>query len=307
MNADPFNDALTQSLIMDTDNPFPGWTRRTEVLRQRIDPLAVEALAATLDLAIEPARGKLLPPGWHWLFFNPVARRGSLGEDGHPIRETSSFLPPVPLPRRMWAGSRIRYLSELPIGAEAMRSSRILHITNKEGRAGRLCFVTVEHRISIDRKGNSMDCIVEEQDIVYREAVQSISRPANAVITPDAPVQWRERLTPDNTMLFRYSALTFNGHRIHYDQSYACDVEGYKSLVVHGPLTATLLQNFAQICKPQSRLKAFEFKGVSPLFVNETLELQAWCNPDDSSLLNMAAVDSNGALAMQATAHLEDI
>ncbi|MFL9933941.1 MaoC family dehydratase N-terminal domain-containing protein [Paraburkholderia sp. RL18-103-BIB-C] len=289
------------------DNLFPGWTRRTDVLRQRIDPLAVSALAATLDLTIEHADGKRLPPGWHWLFFNPVARRSSLGEDGHPIRGASSFLPPVPLPRRMWAGSRIRYLSELPICAEATRSSRILHITNKEGRAGHLCFVTVEHRIAINCKGKPMDYIVEEQDIVYRGAVQSTSTPANTVVAPDVPVQWRERLTPDNTMLFRYSALTFNGHRIHYDQAYARDVEGYRNLVVHGPLTATLLQNFAQICKPQSKLCGFEFKGLSPLFVNETLELQAWCDPDDNSRLSMRAVDSNGALAMEATAHLEDI
>jgi len=108
-------------------------------------------------------------------------------------------------------------------------------------------------------------------------------------------------------MLFRYSALTFNGHRIHYDQSYARDVEGYRDLVVHGPLAATLLQNFAQDCKPHSKLSAFEFKGLSPLFVNETLELQAWCDPDDGSRLNMRAVDSSGVIAMQATAHLEDM
>lgn len=184
MNSPPFNDTPTQSASMDTDILFPGWTSQTEVLRQRVDPSAVSALGATLDLTIESATGKRLPAGWHWLFFNPVARRSSLGEDGHPIRESPGFLPPVPLPRRMWAGSRIRYLSELPIGADATRSSRILHIANKEGRAGRLCFVTVEHRIAINCKENPVDHIIEEQDIVYREAVQSTSQPANTVAAP---------------------------------------------------------------------------------------------------------------------------
>jgi 3-methylfumaryl-CoA hydratase len=293
---------------MNIDTTLAGWSSRTEVLRRRIDGLAVEALAATLDVPANSAEGSFLPAGWHWLFFNPVVRRSSLGEDGHPRRDSAnSFLPPVALPRRMWAGSRIRYLAGLPIEAAATRTSRILNITNKEGRAGRLCFVTAEHRISIEKAGLPVNCVIEEQDIVYREALDTSSKPSIVEPAPEVPVQWQERTTPDTTLLFRYSALTFNGHRIHYDQPYASNVEGYRNLVVHGPLTATLLQKFARDCKPDSRLARFEFKGMNPLFVNEALELQAWMDEDDHSQLNMRVLDQSGALAMKATAYLEQV
>jgi 3-methylfumaryl-CoA hydratase len=223
---------------------FSDWVGRTQTQRQRIDLLAVAALAATLDLDAAPHAGAPLPPGWQWLFFNPVARQSTLGEDGHPRRDLpGSFLPPIPLPRRMWAGSRIRYLAPLPVGAEAARISRILNIVPKEGRAGRMCFVTVEHTLAVDGR----DCIVEDQDIVFREASPPSAAPAAELLPAEAaPVQWEEGLVPGTLLLFRYSALTFNGHRIHYDQPYARDVEGYRDLVVHGPLTATLLQQFAQ-------------------------------------------------------------
>lgn len=283
---------------MNIDNIYRDWTSRTEVLRERIDGRRVQALAATLDLSVEIDNGAPLPPGWHWLFFNPVAPHSALAEDGHPRRDTSdSFLPPVPLPRRMWAGSRIQYLRDVPIEAYASRTSRITKLANKEGRAGRLCFVTVEHRIDAD----GHNCIVEEQDVVYREAssVNRVFEPAD-----DAPVAFSQRIAADSTLLFRYSALTFNGHRIHYDTGYAREVEGYRDLVVHGPLTATLLQNFARVCKPHLTLTMFEFKGVSPIFVNETFELQAWLDADDSRSLNMRVLDAHGALAMQASAQL---
>ena len=285
---------------IDDLNRYPGWTSRAEVLRERIDVQRVQALAATLDLPMDFDHGTPLPAGWQWLFFNPVAPRSELATDGHSRRDTSgSFLPPVPLPRRMWAGSRIRYLRDVPIGGDASRTSRILKLANKEGRAGKLCFVTVEHRLDVRVE----DCIVEEQDIVYREASSSASSASPAA--PAAPVEFSNRITADSALLFRYSALTFNGHRIHYDKPYACDVEGYSNLVVHGPLSATLLQNFARACLPERRLAGFEFKGVSPLFVDETFELQAWIEAADKNQLTMRVINAHGGLAMQANARLE--
>ena len=286
---------------LDNLNEYSGWTSRAEVLRERIDVQRVQALAATLDLPTDFDDGTPLPAGWQWLFFNPVAPRSQLATDGHPRRDSpGSFLPPVPLPRRMWAGSRIRYLRDVPIGGDVLRTSRILKVTNKEGRAGKLCFVTVEHRLEV----RGEDCIVEEQDIVYREASSS---PASASpAAPVAPVEFSNRVTVDSTLLFRYSALTFNGHRIHYDKPYACDVEGYSNLVVHGPLSATLLQNFARACSPERRLVEFEFKGASPLFVDEAFELQAWTEAADRNHLTMRVIDAHGALAMQASVRLEN-
>lgn len=287
------------------DDAFGPWMGRGETQRQRIDPRAVEALAATLNWDHVPAEGDPLPPGWHWLFFNPVARQDKLGADGHPRRDTpDSFMPPVPLPRRMWAGSRVRYHAPLSIGAEATRTSRILKIAHKGGRAGRMCFVTVEHTTT----SSGRDCIVEEQDIVYREASTPGAAPAAEPAPADeVDVRWSERSIPTTPLLFRYSALTFNGHRIHYDLPYARDVEGYRSLVVHGPLTATLLQQFALSCRPESRLVGFDFKGVSPLFVDDAMELQGWLDPDDGALLHLRALNASKAFAMQATARWESL
>jgi 3-methylfumaryl-CoA hydratase len=202
-----------------------------------------------------------LPPGWQWLFFNPVVRRNALGIDGHPRR--GGFLPPIELPRRMWADSRIRYLADLPVGVQATRRSRILKIENKAGKSGSLSFLTVEHTISRD----GTPCISEEQDIVYREAMPPGAATARAPKRHDGVPQWSRGFEPDTTLLFRFSALTFNGHRIHYDQAYARNEEGYPDLVVHGPLTATLLQQFALEHGAGRPLARFDFRGASPLFV----------------------------------------
>ncbi|MDM0109467.1 MaoC family dehydratase N-terminal domain-containing protein [Variovorax sp. J22R24] len=278
-------------------NDFNDWIGRTETTHARIDPHSVAAMGATLDATDESRVGDALAPGWHWLFFNPVVAQSALGEDGHPRRDVpGSFLPPIPLPRRMWAASRIRYLTAIAIGSEAIRTSRILRITPKEGRSGSMCFVTVAHTTTVD----DQVCVVEEQDIVYREAAAAPApRPAEA--PADAPIQWRESHVPNTTLLFRYSALTFNGHRIHYDQPYAQDVEFYRGLVVHGPLTATLLQQFARRCKPALRLASFEFKGVSPLYCDEPMELQAW-DMQSTGELHLRAVNGEGASCMEAVA-----
>jgi 3-methylfumaryl-CoA hydratase len=272
---------------------YDAWVGREESRTDRVFTPSVQALAATLDLDAAPQEGDALPPGWQWLFFNPVVRRSGLGVDGHPKR--GGFLPPIELPRRMWAGSRLRYLADLPVGAEATRRSRIAKVENKLGKRGSLWFVTVEHTIACAGR----TCITEEQDIVYREATPPGSS------TPTAPrfdgeAQWGLGFQPDPTLLFRYSALTFNGHRIHYDQAYARDEEGYRDLVVHGPLTATLLQQFALEHGGGRPLARFEFRGVSPLFVDRAFRLEGRDAGDGT--LSLWARGPDGELAMSASA-----
>ena len=272
---------------------YESWVGREEENRQHIVPSAAQAMAATLDLDAAPGAGEALPPGWQWMFFNPVVRRSGLGADGHPQR--GGFLPPIELPRRMWAGSRIQYLADVPVDAVAVRRSRISKVENKVGKRGSLWFVTVVHTIS----AHGQTCIVEEQDIVYREATPPGTPQPKA--EPYAEVaQFGRDFTPDTTLLFRYSALTFNGHRIHYDQSYARDEEGYPDLVVHGPLTATLLQQLALEQGGGKQLAQFDFRGVSPLFVTRGFRLEGKRAADGS--LSLWARGPDGELAMSATA-----
>ncbi|MDF0599141.1 MaoC family dehydratase N-terminal domain-containing protein [Psychromarinibacter sp. C21-152] len=258
----------------------------------RTEPAA--QLAATLDLDDAPSDGAPLPPGWHWMYFNPFPACSELGPDGHPKR--GGFLPETGLPRRMWAGGRIFYPGQLRIGAAARKDSRILNVAEKSGRAGRLCFVTVQHRISQDGEL----CIEEEQDIVYREPPDPAATPPAPSAAPDG-AEWSEEIVPDPVLLFRYSALTSNGHRIHYDQPYATREEGYPDLVVHGPLIATLLQGLATRCRPGLHLQHFSFRGMAPLFVTRPFRIEAKRGeaPDDLSLW---ARGPEGELAMRAEA-----
>jgi 3-methylfumaryl-CoA hydratase len=279
---------------VELENVYETWIGREEEHAARIDASAVRAMAATLDLETAPAPGEALPPGWQWLFFNPAVRRSALGADGHPQR--GGFLPPISLPRRMWAGSRVQYLRALPVDANATRRSRILKIEKKSGKRGTLWFVTVGHVTSCDGAA----CIVEEQDIVYREAAPAGAAAAPAPAVHEAQAQWQRDFRADSTLLFRYSALTFNGHRIHYDQTYARNEEGYPDLVVHGPLTATLLQQFAVEHGDGRRLARFDFRGVSPLFVERPFSLEGRTAADGS--LELWARGPQGELAMSATA-----
>ena len=273
---------------------YDAWVGREEERTERVLAPVVQAMAATLDLDTVPVPGQPLPPGWQWLFFNPAVRRSGLGVDGHPKR--GGFLPPIELPRRMWAGSRVRYLADLPVDAQATRRSLIQKVENKVGKRGSLWFVTVEHVISCEGK----PCIAEEQDIVYREATPAGAARAPAPEPYDGQAHWSRSFEPDSTLLFRYSALTFNGHRIHYDQSYARDEEGYPDLVVHGPLTATLLQQFAMEHGGGRSLARFDFRGVSPLFVDRPFSLEGREAEDGTFALWARGPD--GELAMSATA-----
>ena len=281
----------------ENDN-FEAWVGRSETKTEQIHPAVMAQMAATLDRKTVPQEGDPLPPGWQWLFFNPAAARSELGTDGHPAK--GGFLPPVPLPRRMWAGSRIQYLAALPVGATASRTSKILKVTNKTGKSGALCFVTVEHRTSV---ADTL-CIVEEQDLVYREASAPGAAPKPTPNRHDDESQWCVEFVPDTTLLFRYSALTFNGHRIHYDRPYAINEEGYPGLVVHGPLTATLLQQFAVEHGHGRALAGFDFRGVNPLFVDRAFHLEARGGEEGS--LVVWARGPDGELGMSATAYFKE-
>lgn len=279
------------------ENVYESWIGREEAHVARIEAGTARAMAATLDLDAAPATGEPLPPGWQWLFFNPTVRRSGLGADGHPQR--GGFLPPIALPRRMWAGSRIRYLRPLPVDVSATRHSRILKVEKKSGKRGALWFVTVSHVTSCE----GAPCIEEEQDIVYREPAPAAAASAPAPAIHEAQPQWTRACLADSTLLFRYSALTFNGHRIHYDQTYARNEEGYPDLVVHGPLTATLLQQFALEHGDGRRLARFDFRGVSPLFIDRPFSLEGRAAPDGG--LELWARGAQGELAMSASATFE--
>jgi len=273
-----------------------GWIGRTEQRKDLACAAPLNALAATLDRDDPEAQpGSELPPLAHWLFFAPLARQSMLGLDGHPQR--GGFLPPIDLPRRMWAGGRLQFRQPLQVGDAITRTSRIVQVDAKSGRSGALAFVTVRHEIASARGV----AIVEEHDIVYRDA----PRPGAAAPTPQAaPTDetFSRRIVPDSVLLFRYSALTFNGHRIHYDRSYVTEVEGYPGLIVHGPLIATLLMDLLRRQRPSSVVKQFSFTAKSPLFDLHPFDVCGRFDGERSAAL--WARNHQGALAMQASAEL---
>jgi len=268
-----------------------AWVGRTEVRNDYVSERCAQLLAATLDRDAAPATGEPLPPLWHWTHFVPTARTDEIDADGHPKR--GGFLPAVPLPRRMWAGGRLTFARPLAVGEHATRRSTIRDVSAKQGKSGTLVFVKVAHEI----EGRNGLAIHEEQDIVYREAAG-----APPPAPPEAPgdAQWSDRVEPGTVLLFRYSALTFNSHRIHYDHPYVTGVEGYPGPVVHGPLTATLLAEALAKRTPRV-LKSFSFRGVSPLTCGAPLTLNGRIEGDRASLW---AANAEGRLAMSAEATL---
>jgi len=281
---------------MNPDEPrLRDWIGRRESAEDSCDARRVADMAATLDLPAAPREGERLPPGWHWMFFNPMARARELGPDGHPRR--GGFLPPVALPRRMWAGGRLSFPAPLVVGARLRRYSEILSVDPKSGRSGAMVFVVVRHRVF---SGDAL-AVEEEHDIVYREAPAPGAAPAAPVPPPEAAsvASWTRRVVPDPVMLFRYSALTANGHRIHYDQPYATGIEGYPGLVFHGPLTATLLMALAEggLGRPLAR---FEFRNRAPLFDVAPFTLAG--APDGGGGALAWAITPSGALATEAAA-----
>jgi len=276
-----------------------AWVGKSETRHDVVDARPAALLSATLDRDdAPPRRGDVLPPLWHWLYFLPEYRQSEVGPDGHARR--GGFLPPVPLPRRMWAGSRIEWQRPLAIGDEVTRNSRIVSVTGKRGRSGDLVFVVVRHELSTPA-GLALS---EEHDIVYREAATpGADRDAAASKPLSRAISWRRRIVPDAVLLFRYSALTFNSHRIHYDRRYVTEVEGYPGLVVHGPLLATLLVDLLRRERPEAALRSFEFRAVAPLFDVAPFEV-CGAPEDDGVRISLWAQSSAGGLAMQATATL---
>ena len=246
------------------------WIGRSTEASDIVTAQLVKGLRATLFQDIgEPKAGDAAPWTTHWCLAQPVFPMSMLGPDGHPTR--GGFLPPVPLPRRMWAGGEIQFLEPLRVGDETTRTSRISDVTMKTGSTGVLCFVSVEHTITTPRGV----AISERQDIVYRD-MGGAAPAASAKAPPPAPVaKHRETHVSDPVLLFRYSALTYNGHRIHYDRDYVTKVEGYPGLIFHGPLQAALIVEFAAKLHGGIVPKKFSYRGVQPLFEGGEFSINA--------------------------------
>jgi 3-methylfumaryl-CoA hydratase len=287
MTSESFDESLLQQ-----------WVGKTETVGARVNAVTANAMAATLDRANHFGPGADLPPLWHWAYFWHAAPQAEVGPDGHPAR--GGFLPPVPLPRRMWAGGRLTFAKPLQVELDATRNSQVANVSTKHGATGPLVFVTVRHELVQE---NAL-CVTEEHDIVYRGLPQAgAPAPAPKMAPPDSEAAWSRTITPDPVLLFRYSALTFNGHRIHYDRSYVTEVEGYPGLIVHGPLIATLLVDLLQRNLPQARMASFSFRAVGPLFDIEPFTVCG--SPDaDGHTVRLWARNMRGELAMQAEALL---
>jgi len=276
------------------------WIGKTETVTDTITATPCAALSATLDRDPEqPPAGTPLPPLWHWLYFLPLYRQSEVGPDGHAQR--GGFLPPVPLPRRMWAASQLEFKRQLRVGDAIRRVSTITDVSEKSGRTGALVFVKVRHEIRANDEASP--AIVEFHDIVFREAPKAgdVAPPPKAAPTQS---RWQRRVVPDAVLLFRYSALTFNAHRIHYDRKYVTGVEGYPGLVVHGPLIATLLLDLLREKLPDATVRRYEFRAVRPLFDTNAFDVCGEPARDGRSV-RLWAKDHEGSLAMDATAEID--
>jgi len=283
---------LTAVTTNATNDPtiLEAWVGREQTCYETIDLATMNRLGMTLGIEPTLKAGDPIAPLWHFATFIEAVPANQLGHDGHPQR--GGFLPPVALPRRMWAGSRITFGAPIPAGADATKHSTIDNVVLKEGSSGSLCFVTVHHVTSVD----GQVCIDEEQDIVYRDDPDPDTPPREVKPAPtDADIT--RTIVPDPTLLFRYSAVTFNGHRIHYDRDYASSSEGYDGLVFHGPLTATLLAQLAT--ENDETLSTFSFRGVSPLLDTAPFTIHRRASAAGADLW---ATSPMGGLAMTAEA-----
>ena len=282
-------------MSLDIDH-LRGWIGRSERLHDQASLFPLHALSATLDHDEAWQTGDVLPPLWHWLYFLPRHRQSEIGPDGHARR--GGFLPPVPLPRRMWAGSQLRFERPLHAGQALERLSTIEDVRMKQGRTGPLVFVRVRHEVLAD----GVPSLLEHHDIVYRDLADPAESPTPGQPAP-AQAAWSREVVPDDVLLFRYSALTFNGHRIHYDRRYVTEVEGYPGLIVHGPLLATLLLDLVRRHAPQAQVRAFEFRALQPIF--DLAPFTVCGQPSaDGAEVQLWIRSPDGMLAMQARAQL---
>jgi 3-methylfumaryl-CoA hydratase len=282
---------MTDSIDLDH---LRQWIGRTTEASDIVTAQLVKGLRATLFQEIgEPRPGDAAPFTAHWCLAAPVFPMSKLSQDGHPTR--GGFLPRVPLPRRMWAGGQLEFFDTLRVGDESKRSSRISDVTMKTGSSGVLCFVSVEHEVTTPRG----IAIRERQDIVYRDA--SSGQPAPQAKPPAAPppAQHRESHMADPVLLFRYSALTFNGHRIHYDRDYVTKVEGYPGLIFHGPLQASFIVELAAGLRGGKPPRKFSYRGLQPLFEGSEFSINANQTADGMELWT---ANSAGQPTMKGTA-----
>ena len=276
-------------------SPWDAWIGRSEARADELTPQLLQRFCATFDLE---GTKEIAPQGIHWCFGLPDAPTTTLGDDGHPRRDESqnSFLPPVPLPRRMWASSSVEFLEPIRVGARIERKSTISSVAEKSGSSGSLAFVDIDHETTAD----GQIAVRERQTIVYREAAHAPT-PVKQTdkVLDQGDWQFERTLTPAEPLLFRYSALTFNSHRIHYDLPYATEVEQYRGLVVHGPLTATLLLDLAAREVGDNVLTHFAFRGQAPAIAGEELRLVGNRNGDT---LTLAALGEDGRVVMSTEA-----
>jgi 3-methylfumaryl-CoA hydratase len=284
---------LTNKANDDMPENFKDWVGRSESYIDGLEPWRARAAAAMLDREdLEIEAGTPLPPLWHWFYFLATASQSRLALDGHP--ERGGFMPPIELPRRMFAGSRMSFHHPLRLGRPAERRATIRDVQEKSGRSGRLAFVTVDYQFWQDDEL----CIDEQQDIVYRETGAPVPPPEVVAPPPPEAGEWTRDVLADPRLLFRFSALTFNAHRIHYDRDYARDEEGYPGLIVHGPLTAMLLADLVQR-NTSGRIASFSFRGAAPLFDLAPVRLRG---RQDGEAVALEARGPDERLALSATA-----
>ena len=275
------------------------WIGRSDTRSETLSASAATLLAATLDAErLEFFGGEILPPLFHWLYFPAACRLSNIGSDGHPA--LSGFLPPIPLRRRMWAAGGVDFRRPLLVGDHVTRTTRIVDISLKVGRSGPLLFVKLHHEI-VD--GDRRTALEETQDLVYRDDARAGERAATGH-PASGGAEWVREVKPDPVLLFRYSAVTFNSHRIHYDRPYATNVEGYPGLVVHAPLVATLLLDHLSRNRPNALVTHFEFRAVRPLFDEAPFLLCGRLNADGKAV-SLWSRDAGGALCTDARAVIE--
>ena len=285
---------MTEMAGLDLD-ALRGWIGRQEIVEDAMPVFPAAALTATLDKTGPPGIGAALPPLWHWIHFLNLDRWSDLAEDGH--RRRGAFVPPVPLPRRMFAGARLTFHRPLHIGETARRVSTIRDLVVKTGRTGRLAFLRIDNEF-IGPRGVAL---TEEQDIVYREAPRPGAPDASPPLSPRR-ADWSRTITADIGLLFRYSALIFNAHRIHYDLPYATGHESYPGLVVHGQLVATLLAELVRENMPSARMTGFHFRALRPIIADKPFTISG---AREGGQVTLWAQDAVGLVAMEAGASLE--
>jgi 3-methylfumaryl-CoA hydratase len=295
MNAAPVhNAALSPGAPPSGD--FTAWIGREQRLTQTLNPFPARALAALLDHDRLPEAGDALPTAWHWLYFLDTPSTAVTGQDGHP--DKGGFMPPIPLPRRMWAAGALELSAPLRVGEPAERVSTIRAVEHKQGKSGELYFVTINH--DIHQHGRL--CLHEEQTLVYR-AMPTTQGPLPPGETAPVAAAWSRTVNVDPVTLFRFSALTYNAHRIHYDRAYATGIEGYPGLVVHGPLLVVLLLDLLRACKPEPPIKSLRFRAVRPTFDGAPFSLHG---RHESSRVTLWSADGDDYVGMSATVTLAE-